>query len=84
MRGYSAIGLDHPKNPINVGAALRAAGNYPHHWLTKLKKKVWLIAFTWPDRKRRRQLRIYYRVPIVLFYRVSLLVQEKWKEYRWY
>lgn len=28
MRGYAAIGLDHPKNHINVGAALRAAGNY--------------------------------------------------------
>jgi len=27
-RGYSAIGLDHPKNNSNVGAALRAAGVY--------------------------------------------------------
>jgi tRNA(Leu) C34 or U34 (ribose-2'-O)-methylase TrmL len=28
MRGYAAIGLDNPKNNINVGAALRAAGVY--------------------------------------------------------
>ena len=28
MRGYSAIGLFNPKNSINVGAALRAAGIY--------------------------------------------------------
>ena len=26
MRGYACIGLDNPKNPINVGSALRAAG----------------------------------------------------------
>jgi len=26
VRGYSCIGLDNPKNDINVGAALRAAG----------------------------------------------------------
>jgi tRNA(Leu) C34 or U34 (ribose-2'-O)-methylase TrmL len=26
MRGYSAIGLAHPKTPANVGSALRAAG----------------------------------------------------------
>jgi len=25
MRGYSAVGLYHPKNPINVGGVLRAA-----------------------------------------------------------
>jgi len=28
MRGYAAIGLRHPKNSLNVGSALRAAGNY--------------------------------------------------------
>jgi len=28
MRGYAAIGLDNPKNPLNVGSALRAAGCY--------------------------------------------------------
>lgn len=28
MRGYAAIGLDNPKNPINVGGTLRAAGCY--------------------------------------------------------
>lgn len=28
MRGYAAIGLDHPKSAVNVGAALRAAGAY--------------------------------------------------------
>jgi tRNA(Leu) C34 or U34 (ribose-2'-O)-methylase TrmL len=28
MRGYAAIGLDNPKNSINVGSALRAAGVY--------------------------------------------------------
>lgn len=28
MRGYAAIGLDNPKNNINVGATLRAAGVY--------------------------------------------------------
>jgi hypothetical protein len=28
LRGYAAIGLDNPKNNINVGAALRAAGVY--------------------------------------------------------
>lgn len=28
MRGYAAIGLDNPKNVINVGGALRAAGVY--------------------------------------------------------
>jgi len=28
MRGYAAIGLDNPKNPINVGSVLRAAGVY--------------------------------------------------------
>lgn len=28
MRGYAAIGLDNPKNGINVGSALRAAGVY--------------------------------------------------------
>lgn len=28
MRGYSIIGLDNPKNAINVGSALRAAGVY--------------------------------------------------------
>jgi len=28
MRGYAAIGLDNPKNGINVGSALRACGNY--------------------------------------------------------
>jgi len=27
-RGYAAIGLDNPKNNINVGSALRAAGVY--------------------------------------------------------
>jgi tRNA(Leu) C34 or U34 (ribose-2'-O)-methylase TrmL len=27
-RGYSAIGLHHPKTPVNVGAVLRAAGCY--------------------------------------------------------
>ena len=27
-RGYAAIGLDNAKNPINVGAALRAVGVY--------------------------------------------------------
>lgn len=27
-RGYSAIGLDNPKNSLNVGSALRAAGVY--------------------------------------------------------
>lgn len=27
-RGYACIGLDNPKNPVNVGAALRAAGVY--------------------------------------------------------
>jgi hypothetical protein len=27
-RGYSAIGLHQPKTPVNVGAALRAAGCY--------------------------------------------------------
>ena len=28
MRGYAAIGLDHPKCPANVGGAMRAAGCY--------------------------------------------------------
>jgi len=28
MRGYAAIGLDNPKNAVNVGSALRAAGVY--------------------------------------------------------
>ena len=28
MRGFAAIGLDNPKTPANVGAALRAAGVY--------------------------------------------------------
>lgn len=28
MRGYAAIGLDNPKNGVNVGSALRAAGVY--------------------------------------------------------
>lgn len=28
MRGYAAIGLHNPKNPINVGHVLRAAGCY--------------------------------------------------------
>jgi tRNA(Leu) C34 or U34 (ribose-2'-O)-methylase TrmL len=28
VRGYAAIGLDNPKNVINVGGALRAAGVY--------------------------------------------------------
>ena len=28
MRGYCGIGLDNPKNKINVGSALRAAGVY--------------------------------------------------------
>lgn len=28
MRGFAAIGLDNPKNSINVGSALRAAGVY--------------------------------------------------------
>jgi tRNA(Leu) C34 or U34 (ribose-2'-O)-methylase TrmL len=28
VRGYAAIGLDNPKNGVNVGGALRAAGVY--------------------------------------------------------
>lgn len=28
MRGYAAIGLNHPKNSINVGSVMRAAGCY--------------------------------------------------------
>lgn len=28
MRGYACIGLDNPKNSVNVGSALRAAGIY--------------------------------------------------------
>jgi tRNA(Leu) C34 or U34 (ribose-2'-O)-methylase TrmL len=28
VRGYAAIGLDHPKNPANVGGVLRAVGCY--------------------------------------------------------
>lgn len=28
MRGYACIGLDNPKNPLNVGSTLRAAGCY--------------------------------------------------------
>ena len=28
MRGYCGVGLDNPKNEINVGSALRAAGVY--------------------------------------------------------
>lgn len=28
MRGYSCIGLDNPKNPINIGSAMRAAYAY--------------------------------------------------------
>ena len=28
MRGYSCIGLHNPKNPLNVGSALRASGCY--------------------------------------------------------
>lgn len=28
LRGYAAIGLHHPKTPVNIGAALRAAGCY--------------------------------------------------------
>lgn len=28
MRGYSAVGLHHPKTAINVGSALRAAQCY--------------------------------------------------------
>lgn len=27
-RGYAGIGLHHPKNPINIGSTLRAAGVY--------------------------------------------------------
>jgi len=26
MRGYAAIGLNHPKSPVNVGGVMRAAG----------------------------------------------------------
>jgi tRNA(Leu) C34 or U34 (ribose-2'-O)-methylase TrmL len=28
MRGFAVIGLDNPKNPLNVGSVLRAAGCY--------------------------------------------------------
>jgi len=28
MRGYSVVGLDNPKNPINLGAVMRAVGVY--------------------------------------------------------
>jgi tRNA(Leu) C34 or U34 (ribose-2'-O)-methylase TrmL len=28
MRGFACIGLDNPKNPLNVGSVLRAAGCY--------------------------------------------------------
>jgi len=28
MRGYACIGLDNPKNPANVGSAMRAVGVY--------------------------------------------------------
>ena len=28
MRGYSAVGLDNPKTPANIGSALRACGCY--------------------------------------------------------
>ena len=28
MRGFSIIALDHPKNSVNIGGVLRAAGNY--------------------------------------------------------
>ncbi len=28
MRGYCGVGLDNPKNAINVGSVLRAAGVY--------------------------------------------------------
>lgn len=28
MRGYAAVGLDNPKDSVNVGSALRAAGVY--------------------------------------------------------
>jgi len=28
MRGYACIGLDNPKNPLNVGSIMRAAGCY--------------------------------------------------------
>jgi tRNA(Leu) C34 or U34 (ribose-2'-O)-methylase TrmL len=27
-RGYSCVGLYHPKNPINIGCVLRCAGNF--------------------------------------------------------
>ncbi len=28
MRGYSCIGLDNPKTPINIGSTIRACGNF--------------------------------------------------------
>ena len=47
MRGYAAIGLDNPKNGINVGSVLRASGCYgvsllavsgprPSHYLRRM------------------------------------------------
>ena len=39
MRGYAGIGLDNPKNPNNVGSALRAAGVYGAAWVAASGKR---------------------------------------------
>lgn len=39
MRGFVAIGLDNPKTPVNVVAALRAAGVYGDRLAKQLRKE---------------------------------------------
>ena len=40
MRGYAAIGLDNPKNTINVGSAMRAVGVYKASMLAISGKRI--------------------------------------------
>lgn len=40
MHGYAAIGLDNPKNSINVGAALRAADIYGAAFVAASEKRL--------------------------------------------
>ena len=40
MRGYAAIGLDNPKNNLNVGSAMRAVGVYKASMLAVSGKRI--------------------------------------------
>ena len=40
MRGYAIVGLDNPKNSINVGSAMRAVGVYGANGLIYTGKRV--------------------------------------------